>query len=44
MRGNHVVTGWKEDGMQNDEPTLPHHIGFAPDDTTDLSAFAEAPT
>lgn len=30
--------------MQNDEPTLPHHIGYSPDAPTDPGAFAEAPT
>jgi hypothetical protein len=30
--------------MQNDEPTLPPHIGYPPDATTDPGAFGEAPT
>jgi hypothetical protein len=30
--------------MENDAPTLPHHLDSAPDVTTDPGAFAEAPT
>jgi hypothetical protein len=30
--------------MQNDEPTLPYHIGYPPDAATDPGAFGEAPT
>jgi hypothetical protein len=30
--------------MQNDEPTLPQHLGSPPDSTSDPSVFAEAPT
>ena len=30
--------------MQDDEPTLPPHIGYGPDNATDPNAFSEAPT
>src|SRR5262249_39255252 len=39
-----VMTSGKEGRMQNDEPTLPHRVGFASDDAADPDIYPEAPT
>lgn len=44
LPGDHEMSDGKESGMQNDEPTLPPHLGSPPDAATDPGAFAEAPT